>query len=168
MDGWRSNTHRHTHANRRISVTQTASAAKPDLLCGKSCFISHQSCNGDASLSHGTWSLIFCWVGGWVVGSSILLLLIILHEQYLIFLCEESGQLLEIAWREANDLTAYFKMYFFGNGIHRFWFSIKSMKTYLLFQPLLAHQSFWTVEGSSVTWPRAYIFVKTIRGFTLF
>lgn len=52
IDGWMKI--RHTHMHREISVTHTASAPKPDLLCGKSCFISHQCCNGDAPLSHGT------------------------------------------------------------------------------------------------------------------
>lgn len=56
VDGWIKIRHIHTrtHAKREISVTHTASAPKPDLLCGKSCFISHQRCNGDAPLSHYT------------------------------------------------------------------------------------------------------------------
>lgn len=59
MDGWaHAHARTHTHAYRGISVTRTASAPKPDLLCGKSCFISHQGCNGDAPLSHSAWSLI--------------------------------------------------------------------------------------------------------------
>lgn len=58
MDGrmgrWMDEAQEHTHMHREISVTHTASAPKPDLLCGESCFISHQCCNGEALLSHST------------------------------------------------------------------------------------------------------------------
>lgn len=37
---------------------------------------------------------------------------------------------------ESKWVNCIFQNVFFGNRIHRFWFSIKSMKTYLLFQPL--------------------------------
>lgn len=58
VDGWMDEDHAYIHTHtlmyREISVTHTASAPKPDLLCGKSRFISHQFCNRDAALSRST------------------------------------------------------------------------------------------------------------------